>query len=51
MLSAFGISADAFRLGMTTEEIYQLSGIDPWFLEKIREIVATESEIASFAAS
>ena len=30
---------------MTTEEIYQLSGIDPWFLDKIREIVATENEI------
>jgi carbamoyl-phosphate synthase large subunit len=36
---------DAFRLGMATEEIYQLSGIDPWFLEKIREIIATENEI------
>ncbi len=37
---------DAYRLGMTTEEIFQLSAIDPWFLEKIREIIATESEIA-----
>ena len=36
---------DAFRVGMTTEEIYQLSGIDPWFLEKIREIVAAENDI------
>jgi carbamoyl-phosphate synthase large subunit len=36
---------DAFRCGMTTEEIYQLSAIDPWFLEKIREIVNTEDEI------
>ena len=32
---------------MTSEEIYQLSGIDPWFLEKIREIIATENEIQS----
>src|SRR5512132_1476146 len=24
---------DAYRLGMTTDEIYQLSAIDPWFLE------------------
>ena len=39
---------DAFRLGMTTEEIYQLSGIDPWFLDKIREIVAAESEIQAW---
>ena len=39
---------DAFRLGMTTEEIYRLSSIDPWFLEKIREIIATDSEIEKF---
>jgi carbamoyl-phosphate synthase large subunit len=39
---------DAVRLGMTTEEIYQLSAIDPWFLEKIREIIATEKETQSF---
>ena len=39
---------DAFRLGMSTEEIYQLSSIDPWFLEKIREILATENEIQTW---
>jgi len=37
---------DAYRLGMSTEEIYQLSAIDPWFLEKIRELIAAEKEIA-----
>src|SRR5687767_7228701 len=37
--------ADAFRFGITTDEIYQLSAIDRWFLEKIREIVMTEREI------
>ncbi|HXK28165.1 MAG TPA: carbamoyl-phosphate synthase large subunit, partial [Candidatus Binatia bacterium] len=36
---------DAFRLGMTIDVIRQLSSFDPWFLEKIREIVETESEI------
>ena len=36
---------DAFAWVMTTEEIYQLSGIDSWFLEKIREIVVTENEV------
>ena len=36
---------DAYRLGMTTEEIFELSAIDPWFLEKIREIIATENDI------
>ena len=42
---------DAYRLGMTTEEIFDLSAIDPWFLEKIREIIATESEIVGAAGS
>jgi carbamoyl-phosphate synthase large subunit len=36
---------DAYRLGMSTEEIYQLSAIDPWFLEKIRQLIACEKEI------
>jgi carbamoyl-phosphate synthase large subunit len=40
---------DAYRLGMTTEEIYQLSAYDPWFLEKIREIISTDKEIAESA--
>jgi carbamoyl-phosphate synthase large subunit len=33
---------DAFRAGMTVEEIYALSHIDPWFLREIRRIVALE---------
>src|SRR5206468_11826514 len=39
---------DAYRHRLSTEEIYQLSRIDPWFLEKIREIVESEKEIQSF---
>jgi carbamoyl-phosphate synthase large subunit len=39
---------DAFRLGMPVEEIYRLSAIDPWFLEKIREIISADGEIAGF---
>ena len=39
---------DAIRIGMTTDEIYQLSSIDPWFLAKIREIIDAESEIQNF---
>jgi carbamoyl-phosphate synthase large subunit len=38
---------DAYRLGMTTDEIYQLSAIDPWFLEKVREIIVGDGEIAA----
>jgi carbamoyl-phosphate synthase large subunit len=40
---------DAYRLGMPTEEIFQLSAYDPWFLEKIRELVAAEEDISKFA--
>jgi carbamoyl-phosphate synthase large subunit len=36
---------DAFRNGMSVEEIYSLSAIDPWFLREMREIVEMESEI------
>ncbi|MGH7377795.1 MAG: carbamoyl-phosphate synthase large subunit, partial [Candidatus Methylomirabilales bacterium] len=37
--------ADAYRLGIATEEIARLSGIDPWFLEQIQEIVRQEERI------
>ncbi|NJP18752.1 MAG: carbamoyl-phosphate synthase large subunit [Hydrococcus sp. CRU_1_1] len=33
---------NAFHLGMTVEEIYELTGIDPWFLDKMLELTATE---------
>jgi carbamoyl-phosphate synthase large subunit len=38
--------AEGFRRGMTTPEIAALSGIDPWFLDNIREIVHFEAVIA-----
>jgi len=38
--------AAALRVGMTTPEIYALSKIDPWFIDAIAEIVATEGRIA-----
>ena len=37
---------DAFRSGMSVDEVHRLSKIDPWFLEQIHELIATESEIA-----
>jgi len=37
--------ADAFRAGMATEQIHALSGIDPWFLNNIAQIVAKEAEL------
>jgi len=38
--------ADAFRFGMELDKVRELSGIDPWFLAQLRDIVATESELA-----
>jgi carbamoyl-phosphate synthase large subunit len=36
--------ADAFRLGMSFEEIAQLTKIDPWFLGQIADLIAVEKE-------
>ncbi|MCR9106744.1 MAG: carbamoyl-phosphate synthase large subunit [Gammaproteobacteria bacterium] len=37
--------ADAFRAGMKMEEVYRLSGVDPWFLVQIKDIVDTENSL------
>ncbi len=39
--------AEAFRRGYTIDEIHQLSHIDRWFLNQIKEIIDLEKEIAS----
>ncbi|MBP0631833.1 MULTISPECIES: carbamoyl-phosphate synthase large subunit [unclassified Cupriavidus] len=36
---------DAFRLGMSLEEVYAETAIDPWFLAQIEDIVKTEALI------
>ena len=38
---------DAFRIGMTLDEIHEETAIDPWFLAQIEEIVATEAQVKS----
>ncbi|EKE77303.1 carbamoyl-phosphate synthase large subunit [Oceanibaculum indicum] len=38
-------TAQALRLGLTVEEIYDACAIDPWFLRQIEEIVAAEAEV------
>jgi carbamoyl-phosphate synthase large subunit len=38
---------DAFRRGMTTDELFQLTKIDRWFLENVRRIVAEERAITA----
>jgi carbamoyl-phosphate synthase large subunit len=37
--------AQAIRHGMSLEDIHSITKYDPWFLERISHIVATESEI------
>ncbi len=37
----------ALRRGMSVEEACRLTGIDPWFLEKLRNIVVKEKELLS----
>jgi carbamoyl-phosphate synthase large subunit len=32
----------AMQAGMSVEDIYELTGIDPWFLDKLQEILNTE---------
>ncbi len=37
---------DAFRAGMSVEEVHALSFVDPWFLDQIEEIIAEERATA-----
>ena len=39
--------ADAFRIGMTLEEIFEISKIDPWFLAQLRDLIEEEAKIAA----
>lgn len=43
--------ADAFRLGMSMEELYELSGIDPWFLVQVEDIIKDEQRVSEMALS
>jgi carbamoyl-phosphate synthase large subunit len=42
---------DAFRAGMSVEEIHEESGIDPWFLAQIGDLVRLESVLRSRSLS
>jgi carbamoyl-phosphate synthase large subunit len=43
--------AEAFRRGMMVAEVAKLSRMDPWFLEKIENIVVLEKEIREAGAA
>jgi len=37
---------DAFRIGMSLDEIFEETAIDPWFLAQIEDLVKTEAQVA-----
>jgi len=37
--------ADAFRMGMTKKEVFDLSKIDPWFLAQVEDLILSEENI------
>jgi carbamoyl-phosphate synthase large subunit len=39
----------AMRAGMSNEEIFDMTAIDPWFLAQLKEIVDLEEELAALA--
>ena len=43
------VIGDAFRSGMKIEEVYQCTGIDPWFLVQIEDIIRDELELQKSA--
>ena len=40
--------AQALRLGMSVAEIHEVTRIDPWFLERVADIVALENKVRRF---
>src|SRR6266568_3187873 len=38
--------AEAFRAGLSVDEVFGLTAIDPWFLREVEEIVRTEATLA-----
>ncbi len=43
--------ADAFRIGMSVEEVAETSGIDIWFLCQIKDLVECETQLSSMPLS
>jgi carbamoyl-phosphate synthase large subunit len=37
--------ADAFRIGMTLDEVFEETAIDPWFLAQIEQLVGIEKQL------
>ncbi len=43
--------ADAFRAGLAIDDVQALSGIDPWFLAQVQDLVAAEGQIRAAGAA
>ncbi|MGK2896824.1 MAG: carbamoyl-phosphate synthase large subunit [Candidatus Makana argininalis] len=43
--------ADAFRIGMSIKDIFNLTNIDPWFLFQIQDIIKTEKKLKKYGLS
>jgi carbamoyl-phosphate synthase large subunit len=42
---------DAFRAGMSVDEVYEYSAVDPWFLVQIEDLIKTENALKTVAVS
>ncbi len=42
---------DAFRAGMSLQEVYECSGVDPWFLAQIEDLIQSENQLKTVALS
>ncbi|UVT20451.1 MAG: carbamoyl-phosphate synthase large subunit [Nitrospira sp.] len=42
--------ADGMRMGLTNEELFATTKVDPWFLEQVRELVDFERKLVEHAA-
>jgi len=38
---------DAFRAGMSVEDVHALSFVDPWFLDQIEELISIEQDVVA----
>jgi len=45
------VLGDAFRAGMAVDEIYEYTGIDPWYLVQIEDIIRDEQALQKSAIS
>ncbi|GAB3097689.1 carbamoyl-phosphate synthase large subunit [Aestuariicella hydrocarbonica] len=42
---------DAFRAGMSVDEVYEVSAIDPWFLVQIEDLIKSETMLSAMPLS